>query len=244
MISFLSSRSFNTEVDGSGNQLVRAYDGTTLNTDATLEKIITPLKAFLILLSAGINRLKEKSEQTTYDDIRDDAIVALYYLLLSFSHHPKEKIKTAATSLLEIFEQYGIKMQVASYTTESSLVNSLLTDYTSPEALANIALVPQGAEYVAALQKAQSDFGNIRLSFEEARGKEGTVENATAIKKEVLNIINKQLVPYLNVMVQLEETSYGDYARTIAEIIATNNEQVKKRRNKGKKSEEEETEDK
>jgi hypothetical protein len=38
------------------------------------------------------------------------------------------------------------------------------------------------------------------------------------------------LVPYLNVMAQLDEPAYGAFARTVAEIIAENNEVVKKRR--------------
>lgn len=234
MISLLSGRSFNTEVDGTGNQAIRAYEATSLNADGNMVKIMTALKAFLVLLSAAINRLKEKSEQSSYDAIRDETVVALYYLLMGFSHNPKEKIKAAAISLLEIFEQYGLKMQDESYTTQSSLVNSLLDDYAQPEALANIAILPQGTEYVAALKEAQSNFENIRLSYEEARGEEGTQENATSIKKEVLKIINKQLVPYLNVMVQLDETTYEPYAATVAEIISTTNMAVKRRRKKAK----------
>ena len=119
-----------------------------------------------------------------------------------------------------------------SYSSESSLINSLLGDYTKPKALAAIALVPQCTEYIAALQAAQSDFESTRLSFEEARGEEGTLENATALKKEVLAIINDKLVPYLNVMEQLDDATYGAYARTLAEIIAANNEVLKKRRKK------------
>ena len=38
MIELLLIRSRNTEVDGTTNQITRAYDGTTLNTDVNLDK--------------------------------------------------------------------------------------------------------------------------------------------------------------------------------------------------------------
>jgi hypothetical protein len=37
---------------------------------------------------------------------------------------------------------------------------------------------------------------------------------------------------YLKVMVQLDEATYGDFARTVATIIAENNEAVKRRNKK------------
>ena len=45
-------------------------------------------------------------------------------------------------------------------------------------------------------------------------------------------IINDKLVVYLRAMIQVDESTYGDFTRTIAEIIDDNNEVVKKRRKK------------
>jgi hypothetical protein len=109
-------------------------------------------------------------------------------------------------------------------------VNSLLNDYANRDREADIALVPQCAEYIAALEAAQANFDGNRVAFEEARAEEGTLENASALKKAMVVLINNQLVPYLNVMAQLDEPAYGAFARTVAEIIAENNEVVKKRR--------------
>lgn len=229
MIPFLIANSRNTEVDGTAAQTINGYNATTLNTDANLEKIMNPIKDKSILLSTAIGRLKIKSVQFTNDEIRGERIDGLYFLLLSSTHNPKEKIKQAAFILLELFEQYGTKMKKESYTRESSLVNSLLNDYKTAKALAAIADVPQCADYIAALQAAQSNFENNRLSFETAQAQEGTQENASALKKEVVDLLNGQLIPYLNVMVQLDDATYGAFTRTLAEIISANNEVVKKR---------------
>lgn len=232
MIEKLRNNSRTTEVDGSATQIVNAYQQSTLNTDENMVKIFALIIDTLALLSSAINRLKAKSEQQTYDDIRDEKITALYYLLVSFSHHPDFAIKNAALSLLEIFEQYGMEMKNESFTSESSLLNSMLDDYKKQKQLDKIALVPQCAEYIAAIQEAQDNFETNRLSFEEAQGQEGTLENATKLKKTVIDSVNGLLVPYLNVMEQLNEPVYGAYARTVAEIIAANNEAVKRRRKK------------
>jgi hypothetical protein len=238
MIEKLHNSSRTTEVDGSVQQTISGYNKTTLSTDNKLVQIIAFIVAQATLLSAAINRLKAKSEQRTYDDIRDEKITALYYLLLSFSHHPQAAIKNAALSLFEVFEHYGMEIKSASFTSESSLLNSMLVDYSHPKQLANIAEVPQCDSYIAALHEAQNNFESNRLSFEEAQGQEGTLENASKLKKVVITTINGLLVPYLNVVAQLDEPTYGAYTRTVAEIIAANNEQVKKRLNKGDKPEE------
>lgn len=238
MIPLLIGNSRNTEVDSVADRSISAYQSTTLSTDPNMVKIFSPLEAKSALLSAAIKPIKEKSEQKSNDEFRGDKIDALYFLLMSFSHHPDATIRKAALSLLDTFDHYGLEMKNESYSSESSLINSLLGDYAKPKALGNIALVPQCAEYIAALQAAQTVFENSRLSFEEARAEEGTMENASALKKDVVEIINKQLVPYLNVMEQLDDATYGTFARTLAEIIADNNEVVKKRRNNGDTPEE------
>ena len=56
--------------------------------------------------------------------------------------------------------------------------------------------------------------------------------NATALKKDVIEIINDKIVIYLRAMEIVVPDTYGNFARTIAQIIADNNEVVKKRRKK------------
>ncbi len=238
MISNLMMKSRVTEVDGTTTQIIQGFDTTTLNTDPNMDVILGELKPLSTLFSSAIRRMKEKSEAKAYDEVRDEKIDALYYLLLSFSHHPDEQIKNAALYLLTIFSNYGLEIKDESLTRESSLINSLLSDLGKTKAQASIALIPQCDTYIAALQEAQNNFESNRLSFEEAQAEEGTLENASAMKKEVVTLINKKLVPYLNVMQQINDTIYGPYARTVAEIIAANNEVVKKRSNNGDEPEE------
>ena len=85
---------------------------------------------------------------------------------------------------------------------------------------------------ITALQSAQAEFEAARIACEAEKAKESTEQNATTVKKAVVRIINERIVVYLRAMEIVDETAYGAFARTIAQIIADNNEVVKKRRKK------------
>ena len=212
--------------------MIGAYKNTTLSSDAHLDNIYSALESESVLLTSAIRRLKDESVLEEKDEVRDNKVRAVYYLTLGFMHHPNPAVKAAASEVEKVFDNYGLSITGESYSTESSLVNSLLVDLANPKLQAAIAMLSGLAEIIAGLQAAQTDFEETRIAYEEEKAKEGTLENATAIKKEVGHIINDKLGVYLHAMFQVDETAYGIFARTIAEIIADNNEVVKKRRKK------------
>ena len=232
MIQKLIFKSRVTEVDAVSIRMNGAYKNTTLSSDAHLGKIFSALESESVLLTSAIRRLKDESVLEEKDEVRDDDVRAVHYLTLGFMHHPDPAVKAAAGEVEKVFDNYGLSITGESYATESSLINSLLADLAKPKLQDAIALLSGLTEIIAALQAAQTDFEETRIAYEEEKAKEGTLENATAIKKEVVAIINDKLVVYLRAMIQVDEATYGNFARTIAEIIADNNEVVKKRRKK------------
>ncbi len=221
-----------TEVDAVSLRTIGAYKNTSLSSDAHLASIFTGLETESARLTAAIKRSKAESELEVKDEVRDDKVRAIHYLLMGLLHHPDPAIQNAAEEVENVFDNYGLSILGESYATESSLATSLLGDFSKPKLQVAIAALSGCTEIVAALQAAQTDFEATRIVYEEEKAKEGTLENATIIKKEVANIINDNLVVYLRAMLQVDEPTYGDFARTIAMIIADNNEVVKKRRKK------------
>ena len=221
-----------TEIDAVSIRIIGAYKNTTLSSDAHLVKIFSALESESVLLTSAIRRLKDESVLEEKDEVRDDKVRAVHYLALGFMHHPDSAVKAAAEKVEKVFDNYGLSITGESYATESSLINSLLTDLAKPKLQDAIAALSGLAEIIVELQAAQTDFEETRIAYEEEKAKEGTLENATAIKKEVVTIINDRLVVYLRAMIQVDEPTYGNFTRTVAEIIADNNEVVKKRRKK------------
>ena len=147
-------------------------------------------------------------------------------------YHPDAAIKTAAETIEKVLDNYGLDITGESYSTESSLILSLLEDLSKQKNQDAIAQLSGCAGVIASLQAAQSDFENTRIAYEEEKAWESTEKNATTIKKTVVGTINERIVVYLRAMEIVNEPMYGALARTVAEMIAENNEVVKKRRKK------------
>lgn len=138
----------------------------------------------------------------------------------------------AAQTVDKVFERYGLRIIDKSYATESSLLASLIDDLEKQKIQDAIALLPGCAEVITALQTAQVEFESSRIAYEQDKAQESTQANATELKHKVTTLINDKIVVYLRAMELVDVETYGAFARTIAIIIAENNETVKKRRKK------------
>lgn len=231
MIEKLISSSRTTEVDAVSFRFIGAYENTTIS-DEFLDITFESLAGKSQELTLAIRRSKTESELEIKDEVRDAKLRAIHYLLLGLLHHPSLEVKAAAEEVEQVFDNYGLSIVNESYASESSLISSLLADLAKPDLLAAITVLTGCAEIIAALAEAQGDFEETRIAYETEKAKEGILENATAIKKEVVTIVNEKLVVYLRAMLQANGGVYGDFARTIAQMINDNNEVVKKRRKK------------
>ncbi|WP_347838565.1 DUF6261 family protein [uncultured Draconibacterium sp.] len=229
MIEKIIFNSRTTEIDAASMRLIGAYQNTSLSADAHLSAMFTDLESGSALLTAAINRMKAESELEAKDEVRDQQLRALFYLVKGFLYHPQANVKSAAKTVDKVLEHYGLNITGESYSIESSLIASLLDDLGKQKLQDAIALLPGCAEVKAALQAAQTDFETTRIAYEEEKAHESTEQNATTLKKAVVAVINERIVVYMRAMELVDEPTYGAFARTIATIIAENNEVVKKR---------------
>ena len=232
----LSSRV--TEIDALSLRMNKAYKNSGLNTDPHLQTMFGQLQNLSGSLTTAINRSKAGSNLEVMDEKRDEQVRSLSYLIQGYLHHPDPAIKEAALAVKSVFDKYGVSITGENYATESSLVTSLLEDLSDDGLQDAIEQLSGCAETISALQSTQNEFETARLTYESEKAEESTISNATAIKKEVVSLINNKIVVYLRAMEIVNESMFGSFVRTVAEIIGSNNEVVKKRR---KKESEEET---
>lgn len=232
MIEKLIYQSRTTEVDAVSGRMIGAYQKSGLDDDAHLAKMFTGLGGASARLTAAVKRAKAESELEQKDEVRDNKLRALFYLVQGFVYHPDPNVKNAAMEVEKIMDKYGLSMAGENYSTESSLIASLLADLANPSLQTSIAALSGCAGLISALQAAQTEFEQTRIAWEAEQARESTHENATAIKNEVVEMVNEKLVVYLLAMALVDEETYGAFARTIDRIISDNNEVVKKRRKK------------
>ena len=228
----LIAQSRTTEVADVGVRMSIGFGQTSLQTDPYLNTTFETLSIKTEWLTAAIRRTKAESDLEDGDENRDNKTRSVNYLIVGYTHHPNPVIKAAAVKLNTVFEKYGLKMTEESYASESTLINSLLMDFGNEEYQDAIAALSGCAELIQELQNAQEEFEIIRVTWEREKGKEGALENATELKKEVIAIINNKIVVYLMAMKEVNPEMYNEFANTISVIIAENNETVKRRAKK------------
>lgn len=236
MIDKLIPSSRVTEVNDVATRSISAF-GESEITDPVLANNFSNLDENNIELTKAIRRSKAESDLEEKDENRDNKLRSLYYLINGFSHHPGAEIRMSAQSLLNVFEHYGLKITSESYTTESSLISSMMLEYQKPEYEEAIAALSGCGDLLEALAIAESEFERARLAYETEKAKEGLLQNASELKKQVIHILNNKIVIYLRAMEEANPEVYAVFTAIVAQIIADNNEQVKRRQKKGPESE-------
>ena len=123
-----------TEVDGLSDALVRLYkadDG--ISSDAFLKSVMDEIEKLSVSITTAIKQDKVLSNLEEADGVRDEAVKNLSTLLDGYSVFPVAAKKEAAQKLKTIFDKYGKSITTANYVSESSLIESLLEDFSKEE---------------------------------------------------------------------------------------------------------------
>jgi hypothetical protein len=238
MIEKIKVNSRITEIHGTARTLSTSYQQSGLTADPFLMGIFAKLDPKTTELGEAIDRSKAESILAEKDDVRDEAVRAVGYLVQGYLYYPKESVRNAAIAVKAVFDKYGFSVTKESYVSESSHIVSMLSDFAAPDIVAALTELKGVDQNIASLQSAEDDFETTRAQYAEEEAEEATKVSATVLKKEVVEIINDDLVQFLRSGERFQPDMYGTFARTIDQIIDDNNEQVKKRGNKDKPEEE------
>ena len=218
-----------TEVDGLSDSVIRIFGADSkAQEDAFLKSQIAELTVLSDAITEAILKDKAVSNLDEADSKRDEAVRNLGALLSGYAVFPLEEKKAAAISLKAIYDKYAKSgILSASYVSESSMIESLIGDFSSAEAKASIEKLDGVAELVSAIRAAQDNFTAANDAFVKAEGSKGA--SASSYKKPILSVINDKIVPYLNTMAIVGNTAVADFAKGVETEISRVNESVAKR---------------
>ena len=177
----------------------------------------------------ALSKLEEADAQ------RDQAIRVLDKLLKGYENIPLENLKTHAKKLAEIFKKYGVKITGENYASQSTLINSLLGDFSATELKPSIEALAGVKEALAEIQTKQNAFAALRSDYEKAQVSQKEKSSATSLRKPLLELINKKVVPYLVAMSVAQPELFKNLTAEASEIITSTNEAIKARSKKEKK---------
>ena len=220
-----------TELDTTSDALVRLYKAdTAIAADDYLKGVMTEVEDLSARITTAIKSDKTASTLDIADSKRDEVIRSLGTLLGGYAVIPVADKKAAAEKLLATFNKYkGIASQ--SYANESSLIESLLEDFTADSLAESIKALAGVSSYIADLRTAQDEFNKANDEYTAATVGKG--ESATSLKKPLFAAINDKLVPYLTAMAIANKATYADFTTKVEAEIEKANAVVAKRTKSG-----------
>ncbi len=228
----LLQRSYNGEVATVSESILKTAATKGID-DLFLSSLLEKVGKEEESLSYAIRQDKTVSELETADENRDNPLRGLYNLSNGYLYHPDETISAAAHTVCSVLDKYPLsELLRANYAQESALIESLLKDLDTEDVKATIALLPGVNETVAVIRTAQDAFTSTFVTYTEEKAKHNGKNSATKVKLALLKLINNELVTYLRAMIIAAPDIYVDFAAATAQIIADNNEKVRKRMNK------------
>lgn len=226
----------NTELDGFTDTIVQLFkDDAKAQTDTFLKATLAELEALSAQITTVILQDKVLSTLDAADSRRDEAIKTLGAVLGGYAVFPIASKKELAEPLKAIYDKYSkAGIITASYTSESSMIESMLEDFAADSVAENIKGLEGVAEAIALIRTAQDDFSKANVEYLKASTNKGA--SATSLNKPIVSLVNEKLVPYLNAMVIASNANCTEFAGKVETEIKRTNEIIAKR---GKKPVEE-----
>ncbi|GIJ96827.1 hypothetical protein CAPN001_13960 [Capnocytophaga stomatis] len=222
-----------TEVGDVANRLAVLYKGTaTLQDDAFLKNLLSEIQTQGDAITEAIKKDKAVSKLEDADAERDQAIRVLDKMLKAYEVFPVENTKAHGQKIATIFKKYGVKITEENYSSESNLIDSLLKDLSASEVQTSVTALSGVSEAITQIRTTQEEFARLRLQYEEAFTENLSKVSASSLRKPLLGLINKKLIPYLVAMTLVDGAKYTTFADKVAKIIDDMNEVVKARAKK------------
>lgn len=222
-----------SEVADTGSRLLILFGReTALAEDRILKPLFVAIKSDTDLLTDIIKSDRQASDLDKADALRDEVIRNLATLLKGYTAMPIQALQQAGQRLYAIFEKYGMGIIRENYAVQSAHIESMLKDFAEPTLASDIAQLTGVAEVIAQLTKAQKDFNDRRVSYEQATATQSSKTKSTELKKRLLGSINTALLPYLLSMKNLNQSEYISFANAVGQVIADTNAAISARSKK------------
>ena len=222
----LSTKVRVAEADTVSDILVRLHKESNL-ADEYLDSSFAEVEKLSAELTTAIKSDKVLSTLDEADIKRDEIIKNLGNALTGYASIPVAAKESAAEKLLLVFGKYGKSLTSKSYAEESSLIESMLEDFSADDLKSDIVALDGISELLSSLRTAQNEFNKANDEFTAANVGKG--ENATSLKKKLVGVLNDKVVVYLEGMSIGNKNVYGGFASLVEAEIDKANSAVNRR---------------
>lgn len=219
----------NAEVDGLSDSIIRNFKADEkAQSDSFLKSVLEELETLSAQITTAILQDKTLSTLDAADGTRDEAVKTLGTVLAAYTVFPIAIKKELSAPLKAIYDKYAkAGITTANYTSESSMIESMLQDFADETLAANIEGLEGVAEAIDSIRTAQDEF--TKANDEYVKASSNKAASASSFNKPIVSLVNDKLVPYLNAMVIAGNANCLDFAKSVEAEINRVNEAISKR---------------
>lgn len=180
-------------------------------------------------ITTQANRKLAFSQRMKTDSVRDLRVSVIFHLVEGQTGSGDDKIAAAAIRLTDVTGRYkGVAEKPLA--DESIDINSMLEELKADKCAADVALIPGLGDAITYLTSAEADFITATHDYGHFTSEKGRPLNV--IRRELLDLLNDKLLPYINMMGDLDSDNYGLLARRVNDQLLKVNANVLARRTK------------
>ena len=196
------------DVDGISDSLLMIYreivaknpEGRVAK-DANMSEITTDISNLSDKITVASHRPKKVLSLKQANANRDALIRQTVKILDGFASSPLEEYSVPAKSVLAVYKEPSAAILKETQMRKSPLISGLISSLDSVKA--DIDALPGVSKMIEALDEAQEEFNSLVKNYADV--KSAKEENASELKKKLLESINEKLVPYITAMSKLNK---------------------------------------
>jgi len=221
------------EIDTLSKTLIELYNNDeAANKNDFIRKTFAKISELSQNITEAITHGKPTSQLSELDKTRNEAIKRLGKVLDGYKSSPIEELAQPALRLMCTFDKYGTNMIYNSFHEKSSMIKSLLTDFETEQRRNDAALLPGVNECLRLLSDAEKEFKSASANYSFGLYAARKRKNATNYRRDLLDVINKELILYLNSNIIVQINGLCSFAANISNCVEDINAKIKLRTNK------------
>ncbi|WP_372641337.1 DUF6261 family protein [Ancylomarina sp.] len=231
------------EIGSIADNTVQELQKSDWSTDLYLNTNLSSLKteAGVLTAAVGVVRKNDFTQQLMIQDaIFDQVFIGFKQFVTANTYSLDEDKAKNAEVIWENLEAHDLNLYRLGYEQQIFLCQSLLNEFDKPKNKAAIASLDGVSDQVVLL-KTHND--SLRTIFQESKIDEAAKAEgiaASSQKHVVRNILNNDILPYMEVMSKAKPTEYAASYNVISEYVTSINIKVKARKTRSENQMEEE----
>ena len=221
-----------SEVNGVTQQMIDEYGKGDYSADSHLTQLFGQVTDINNQLGIAIMRDSTESELAELDDITDKEMTLTHGLIKGYTCHPDETTANAAILLFKMVDKYGLKVKNKGYREEYPLLSSMIAESQTRIYDACISQLSGCDIRFNRLKTAVNHFNTQQNTYLSVKDDEKEQLSATAIKKQLITLINDDLLTYLVAMQKANPAMYSALTDFAANRINESNLVVRNRKSK------------